>query len=249
VSEQIRRAVALLDELARGEPSQSIRSLAETTGLSKSAVQRSLASLVEVGLAEKHHAGSYALGPRTLVLGTAYRRRIDLRAVAVPVMTRLRDVTGETVGLSMPVGDEIIHVEQVESRSELRRTFEIGRPLPLWCGAPSRVLLAARGDDEVRRIAHDRAGAGITPAAPPPPDELLRLVGRCRADGYAAALGETIGGVNTLALAIYDAHGDVHATLSITGPATRWDQAAMTATLTDSRDAARELSRALGASG
>lgn len=246
MSEQLRRAVTLLDELARGEPAQSIRALAETTGLSKSAVQRSLASLVEVGLAEKHHSGAYALGPRTLALGTAYRRRIDLRAVAVPVMTRLRDVTGETVGLSTPVGDEILHVEQVESRSELRRTFEIGRPLPLWCGAPSRVVLAARTDDEVRRVAHARDGATLTPAAPPPPDELVRLVERCRADGYAAALGETIAGVNTLAVAVHDAQGDVHATLSVTGPATRWDPAAMTATLTDCRDAARELSRALG---
>ena len=72
-------------------------------------------------------------------------------------MTRLRDLTGETVGLSVRVGDELLHVEQVESSSALRRSFEIGRTLPLWCGAPSRLFLAELPEAEAREIV---AGGG-----------------------------------------------------------------------------------------
>jgi len=112
-----------LDVLAKADSDLSIRELAEETAVSKSAVQRILSSLVETGLAVQDPASRrYGLGPRTLVLGTAYQRRIDLRAVALPHMTHLRDLTGETVGLSVRVGDELLHVEQVESGSALRRS-------------------------------------------------------------------------------------------------------------------------------
>ena len=133
--------------------------------MSKSAVQRILSSLVETGLAVQDPASRrYGLGPRTLVLGTAYQKRIDLRSVALPHMTHLRDLTGETVGLSVRVGDELLHIEQVESGSALRRSFEIGRTLPLWCGAPARLFLADLSETEqeeiVRRAPPLRGGPG-----------------------------------------------------------------------------------------
>ena len=164
-------------------------------------MQRILSSLVETGLAVQDPASRrYGLGPRTLVLGTAYQKRIDLRSVALPHMTHLRDLTGETVGLSVRVGDELLHIEQVESASALRRSFEIGRTLPLWCGAPSRLFLADLPADECEEIV--RAPPSLRRRARPPrrrPSELLAAVEECRAQGLAAAYGETIAGVNTVA--------------------------------------------------
>ena len=228
MSESLRRAVQTLDVLARSERDLSIRELAEATAVSKSAVQRILASLVETGLAAQDPTSRrYGLGPRTLVLGTAYQKRIDLRSVALPHLTRLRDLTGETVGLSVRVGDELLHVDQVESGSELRRSFELGRPLPLWCGAPSRVFLADLPVEVRTRIVHERRPSVVVPDDPPSAETLLASVERCRTDGWATAFGETIAGVNTLAAGLRGADGRVVATVSVTGPSTRWDRAAI----------------------
>jgi len=228
VSEALRRAVQTLDVLAKADSDLSIRELAEETAVSKSAVQRILSSLVETGLAVQDPASRrYGLGPRTLVLGTAYQRRIDLRAVALPHMTHLRDLTGETVGLSVRVGDELLHVEQVESGSALRRSFEIGRTLPLWCGAPSRLFLADLPAGERDEIVRARRASAVVPAAPPTAEELLASVERCRAQGYATAYGETIPGVSTVAAGLRGADGQVAATLSVTGPSTRWTRDAI----------------------
>jgi IclR family acetate operon transcriptional repressor len=228
MSESLRRAVHTLDTLARAETDLSIREIAESTEVSKSAVQRLLSSLVETGLAVQDPATrKYGLGPRTLVLGTAYQRRIDLRSVALPHMSRLRDLTGETVGLSVRVGDELLHVEQVESASALRRSFEIGRTLPLWCGAPSRLFLADLADEEAASVVRSRRSSAIVPADPPTADELLASVRVCRERGFALAFGETLAGVNTVAAALHGADGRVAATLSITGPSTRLDEEAL----------------------
>ncbi|CAN5698077.1 IclR family transcriptional regulator [soil metagenome] len=228
MSETLQRAVRTLEALARAESDLSIRELADEVDVSKSAVQRLLSSLVESGLAMQDPVSRrYGLGPRTLVLGTAYQRRIDLRSIALPHLVHLRDLTGETVGLSVRVGDELLHVDQVESASALRRSFEIGRTLPLWCGAPSRLFLADLPDAEVREILRRRRPSAVVPAAPPSARRMAAAVREARANGFAVAYGETIAGVNTVSAGLSGADGRIAGTLSVTGPSTRWDAAAI----------------------
>ena len=125
MSENVRRVVGLLDTLARADQDLTVRELAAEVDVSKSATQRMLSSLVETGLAVQHPGSRrYGLGPLTLVLGTAYQRRIDLRALASAPMTSLRDLTGETVGLSVVVGDELLHISKKgSSPKQLKQTL------------------------------------------------------------------------------------------------------------------------------
>jgi IclR family acetate operon transcriptional repressor len=247
MSESVRRVVGLLDTLARADRDLTVRELAGRVEVSKSAAQRMLSALVDTGLAVQDPGSRrYGLGPLTLVLGTAYQRRIDLRALASGPMTALRDLTGETVGLSVSVGDELLHVDQVESRSGLRRTFEIGKPLPLWAGAPSRVLLAGLPDGAVERIVRAHRPSAVVPASPPDADDLVASVRETRTRGWAAAFEETIPGVNTVAAPIHRPDGSTAATMSITGPAHRVDHARIEVMVPDLLAATREVSRLLG---
>ena len=250
MSESVRRVVGLLDTLARSDEDLTVRELAAEVDVSKSAAQRMLSSLVDTGLAVQDPGSRrYGLGPLTLVLGTAYQRRIDLRALAAGQMAALRDLTGETVGLSVMVGEELLHIDQVESRSELRRTFEIGKPLPLWAGAPSRVLLADLPDAEVDRIVRAHRPSAVVPASPPSADDLIASVKECRRRGYGVAFEETIPGVNTVAAPVRRQDGSTAATISITGPANRVDRDRIAAMVPDLLAATREVSRLLGHAG
>ena len=79
----LQRAVRILQTLAAAPQPLSIRALADETGLSKSAVQRLLSDLVSTELASQDPATrQYHLGPRTLALGMAYQRRVDVRRAA-----------------------------------------------------------------------------------------------------------------------------------------------------------------------
>ena len=174
----LRRAVAVLDLLAADTAPPSVRAIAERTGLSKSAVQRILVELESVDLAVRDPATRrYRLGPRTLALGSAYQRGLSLHAAAIGPMTDLAAEVGETVGLSVGHGDRLIHVEQVEPERRLSARFHVGRPLPLWFGAPARLLLAARPEEEILRVLDDREHTDIDPVNPPAADELRREFG------------------------------------------------------------------------
>jgi IclR family acetate operon transcriptional repressor len=218
----LHRAAHILDVLAAAEQPLSIRAIAEQAELSKSAVQRILAELVATELASQEATTKrYRLGPRTLALGMAYQRRVDVRRAALPHMRGLRDATGETIGISVGLADQLLHVDQVESESPLHARFDIGRPLPLWSGAPARLFLAVRDDEEIRRIVTERAGTDLTPVNPPSPDALVHDVQAVRAAGHACAFEETLPGVNTMSVPVRGSHGELAAVLSLTAPSTR----------------------------
>lgn len=243
----LRRAARVLDVLAAAPEPLSIRRVAERAGLSKSAVQRLLTDLVATDLAAQDQVTRrYGLGPRTLALGMAYQRRVDLRRVALPHMLRLCQATGETAGISVGLGDQLLHLEQVESPSRLRALFDIGRPLPLWFGAPARLLLAVRSDEEVHRIASERVTTDLTPVDPPTPDDLVREVRRVRATGVAAAFEETLPGVNTVSVPVWGADGALAGMLSVTAPSARLPSARVEELLPDLQASATAISTDLG---
>jgi len=248
MSESLRRGVELLEELRSAETDLGVRELAERVGVPKSTVARLLKTLEDCQLAAQDPATRrYRLGPRTLILGTAYQARIDLRNVALPAMRALRDATGETVGLSVAIGAERMFIEEVASVSELRTSSELGHPYPLWSGAPGRILLASCATarrDEVLRTAGD---AVFQAATPPTRDGYLDLLAEVRRDGQARAFDESVPGVSAVAVPVRDVSGEVVAALSISGPSSRFDGTAMDRVLADLRTAAATVSTRLGA--
>lgn len=216
------RAVLVLEALAAAESPQPVRGVAELTGLSKSSVQRLLAELESVDLATQDSTTrQYRLGPRALALGMAYQRRVDVRRAAYPHMVALRDATGETIGISVALADQLLHVEQVESELGLHARFDIGRPLPLWSGAPARLLLAVRSDEEIDGIVARRDHADLVPVNPPPSKQLLADVAAVRQMGHARAFEETLPGVHTMSVPVRGGSGDLVAVLSVTAPSIR----------------------------
>lgn len=243
----LRRAVAVLDTLADDAAAPSVREIADRTGLSKSAVQRILVELESVDLAVQDPASRrYRLGPRNLALGAAYQRGLSLHTASIGPMTELVAEVSETVGLSVGRADRMIHVEQVEAQRRLSARFDVGRPLPLWFGAPARVLLAERSDDAISRVLEVRELTDIEPANPPTADELRRQVDDVRRTGHARAFEETIAGVHTLSVGVRDALDDLAAVLSITAPSDRLTDELMDEVLPSLLAAAALISTRLG---
>lgn len=244
VSESLRKAMAILDLLRGIEVDISARELAARAELPKSTVQRLLQALEEAQMVVQDPVTlKYRLGPRTLTLGMAYRDQLDLRNTALPHMRRLRDATDETVGLSTAFGRERMFIEEVQSQSELRARTELGRPYPLWTGAPGRVLLSGMSAAEVEEVLPGDDPASGAPAR----EDLQRELDEVRRCGHARAFDETISGVSAIAVPVRDATGGVQAALSVSGPTGRMQGSTMAEILPHALDAARAISRALGA--
>ncbi|MDQ4059299.1 MAG: IclR family transcriptional regulator, partial [Actinomycetota bacterium] len=139
------RAVAILDAFTADRSELGVSEIARITKLSRSTVHRLLVTLRRHELIQQiPDSTNYALGPHLLRLAQAAFSHVNLQKAARPIMSQLRDQCDETVGLHGRLGPTTRTVlDQVESSQPLRRTYiEIGLPIPIYQGAPGKVLLA-----------------------------------------------------------------------------------------------------------
>src|SRR5262249_28512998 len=96
--------------------------------------------------------GKIILGTGLVHLAAKVKTQVDLRQIAMPSLTKLRDKTGETACLHVRAADKRVCIVQVESPDELRCVSNIGQALPLVTGAPGRVFLAYLPQSERDRL-------------------------------------------------------------------------------------------------
>ncbi len=141
----IDRLAFLLNALAEEGGRASLKVLAAMTGLAPSTAFRILAAAQNNGLLVRDEAGLYRFGDRLAEWGRLTYGKIDLRTIAKPVMTWLRDQVNETVNLSVSQGDEVLYVERVLSSRMMRVEQVIGSCAPLHTTAVGKLMLAEQG--------------------------------------------------------------------------------------------------------
>lgn len=118
----------------------TLRQLVERTDISRATVHRLAQGMESVGLLRRTEDGAYTLGLALIGLGRAAVEAFPLTAVAVPVLRRLRDETGESAQLFVVDEAERLCVAAVDSGHELRTTVPVGARLPMEVGSAGRVL-------------------------------------------------------------------------------------------------------------
>jgi IclR family acetate operon transcriptional repressor len=242
------RAVSILDAFTADRSELGVSEIARITGLSRSTVHRLLVTLRRHELIQQlPNSSNYALGPHLLRLAQVAFSNINLQTAARAVMTRLRDQCDETVGLHARLGAATRTVlDQVQSSQPLRRTYtEIGMSIPIYQGAPGKVLLAFSPRELQEEILDGELDAA-TPRTITDPKRLRVELQRTRKRGYAFSFEERVPGISTLAVPIFNHTGDVTAALSVTGPSSRVNRARLLEILPLATEAAKEVSANLG---
>jgi DNA-binding IclR family transcriptional regulator len=216
-------------------------------GLNKATVSRLLATLATKGLvAENPATRKYFLTYMLHDLVGRQLERLDLRAVALPHMRRLRDLTEETVAIYAPLGAERACIEQLESEHEVRRAASIGRARPLSTGTTGRVLLAWRSSAEIDQALKAGPLASTTGTSEADRERFLTELADVRERGYCLGVDQTIVGVSGIAAPIRDHSGRTVAALSVSGPSTRWTRERMEQFAPAVIEVARQISAELG---
>jgi DNA-binding IclR family transcriptional regulator len=161
-------------------------------------------------------------------------------------MIRLRDISNETVFLSMIDGEHRISVFQLESPRQIKRTVPLGVRHGIVYGATGKAALAFMPADRIRRIL-DRtplrriaSGTIVTRTA------LEGELKRTRARGYAVGIQEEVPNVAGVASPLFDHAGGVVAVLTVTGPLQRFRAEARAQVAPHLLAAARQISQQLG---
>ena len=156
------KAVLLLDVIEAGPV--SLAGLVARTGLSRATAHRLAVALESHRLLSRDGQGRFVLGPRLLELGGGATED-PLLAHAGPVLSGLRDSTGESAQLYVRRGDGRVCVAAAERGHGLRDTVPVGAVLPMTRGVGRP---GAGGLARPRRAGGAAASPRPTSAGPSP---------------------------------------------------------------------------------
>ena len=216
----IERMFSLIDVLAEGEESLSLKDISEKTGLHPSTAHRILNDIATGRFVDRPESGTYRLGMRLLELGNVVKARLSVRDAALGPMRDLHKLTQQPVNLSMRQGDEIIYVERSFSeRSGMQVVRAIGGRAPLHLTSTGKLFLAAEDAARVSAYAARTGLAGNTRNSITQASALERDLAKVRQSGFARDNEELELGVRCVAAGIYDDQNKLVAGLSISAQA------------------------------
>lgn len=141
--QSLQTAFRILDELSNAHGTVGLTDLAAKLGELKPRVYRHLSTMKRLGVVfQDARNGGYSLGGKLFTLGEAALEQFDLRFVAAPYLTRLRDQTQQTALLSVPGNGEPIVLSCVEYRNRLSISSRPGNRPPPHCSSQGRIALA-----------------------------------------------------------------------------------------------------------
>ncbi|EOD70116.1 MULTISPECIES: IclR family transcriptional regulator [Amycolatopsis] len=243
--QSIERAAAILRLLARGSGRLGVGEIAESLELAKGTAHGILRTLQGVGFVEQDRdTGKYQLGAALLHLGTSYLDVNELRSRAINWADALAARSGEAVRIGAPLEGRVLVVHHVFRPDDSLQTLDVGTLLPLHATALGKVLLAYDTTLKATPEPYTRRTL-VTQTA------IKRACAKVREAGWAAENGEMISGEAGIAAPIRGHGGIVVGAIGVSGAAERIcepDGAPSPRLLTQVRDAARAVSRDLGAS-
>lgn len=239
----VRRALEILRLL--GERPLRVQAVAEAIGREKSQISRTLKLLAEAGFVERDPVTlEYRPGWQLFALA---RSAGDSRLIgaAPAVLRRLVRELGEPAYLTVLQGDAALTVATEHPTRSLMAREWIGRTAPLSCTAAGRALLGGRSGAEVAELTGGSPLPG-TARAPHDLDDLLARLNTERGQGYVAVVEEWEPGLVAAAAPVRDFTGEVVAAVNVSAPVFRLPPEALPAVTSAVRQAAADLSTALG---
>ena len=208
-------ALEILEYVAVQREAMGVTALAEHFGTNKSRIFRHLRTLAQQGYVVQDEASErYRVGARLIALGHAINESVDIVREAGPVMRKVRNALNHSVILSMMDRGGVRVVSVQSGKSAIEISVKSGSLLGFHYSAQGKIAMAYGGAAMVKKV----YAAGLTTLTPQTitdEKQLDKELAQIRKQGWAIAPNEAVTGLNALATPIFDAAGQVVATIAI----------------------------------
>ena len=148
--EALAKGLRLLSLFDEQRPTWRVSDLAAVSGLPMPTVYRVVMTLTAEGYLDHLPNGDYRPGVRTLTLGGAALRSLDLVALATPKLQRLAEATGETVNLAVLTGDRVLYLVRLRNSDLVTANIQVGSTLPAVHTSIGKLMLADLDEADLR---------------------------------------------------------------------------------------------------
>ncbi len=237
--------VCSLIEMLSTRKSWELAELCRAVGMPKTTVHRMLLTLEDNGyVVQEKLRGEYALSFKLFSIGSRTVNHSNLVDIARPFCKELLEAVDETVNLCVVSGTEMLVIDKQVTSQMLRQDSIIGSSFPLFQSASGKVFLAFAEQEEADKVLALLKAQKKTGEVSRAFFEELETV---RQSGVAFDYEEVFKGVRCTAAPIFDFQNKLVATLSISAPTVRLNEAANARIETHLVATTKKISQRLGA--
>jgi IclR family transcriptional regulator, KDG regulon repressor len=206
----------IIEALAAAGQPMRLTALASQLGEPKAKMHRHLSTLKHLGFVDQDaKTETYRLGLKLVYIGQSAVDQFDLRRLAEPYMSRLRDLTRQTVVLSTPANGDAIINAVVESPNLVTISVRLGYRLPVHASAQGRLNLAFAPAVQQRVLA--RKLQSFTPRTLVDPAKLRERLTQIRKQLFDVSMDETLLGISAVAAPILNFDNELVGVVAIVG--------------------------------
>ncbi|MCI2415833.1 IclR family transcriptional regulator [Saccharopolyspora sp. K220] len=229
------RGLAVLQCLIGATEGVPLTRIAESVDLPKSAAHRILVSLIHEGFVQQlQPSGNYCLTLRIVSLGLRHLASSTIFELAVPVLVRLANESGQLVRLGLVDGEQLLWVAKAQgARAGLRYEPDPdhGSEIPLASSASGLAWLSQLTDEQALRLVARQERDDRHPIGHNAPKTLVEVQARLdetRAAGWARVHDSVEEGISAMAAPLIDPDSaEAMGVVSIAGPSLQLTDARM----------------------
>jgi DNA-binding IclR family transcriptional regulator len=216
--------LGVLDVFSETSPVWTVEALVARLGLTRSTAYRYVKELCDAGLLAPVGGGGYSLGPRIIELDRQIRHCDHLLTVGGEVLDSLLPAVGEGILFICALrGDAVLSLFRVESPNALNISYSRGRPMPLFRGSASVIILAHLPENRLRRLFREQAAAIAAAGLGNDWPSFRAALRAIRAKPSLTGRAQLDTGVFAISAPVFDGDGNILASLTLAMPERRAD--------------------------
>lgn len=237
----ITRVLEIIEAVAAAKEPLNPTALAEKLDIPKASAHRLVQTLESEGFLQFGLRGGLLPGERLHATAVNILNSGRHKALRQAILRQLSEAIGETCGLAIPDGLDMLYFDRVQTNWPLQINLPIGSHTPLWCTASGKLYLASLADDQLERILPRLPIRQVARNTFTDLSALRDELARVREADLATDSEEFIDGMVACAVPVRDASGELSACLFTHAPVIRCGMEALLEFVPRLRAAAREL--------
>ena len=226
--QSVERAFSILQTISQNPDGIGAAEIAKAIDLPRPTVIRLLNTMQNVQAVKRlPDETTYHIGESILALSANQSFTQQLINIARPFLQQLAQQTKESIYLSLPEGDFVHYIDQVNSQYHIQPSNWIGRNVPLHLVSDGKIYLSTWDDQKLKRyvagpLKNTPAYLQLTPTM------FRERLKQIQENGFAHSRNEFEEGLVAYAAPIKNRESKTVAAVTIDGPAYRFPEEKMT---------------------
>lgn len=241
----ITRVLEIIEMLSVAERPMAPADIAHYLDIPKPSIHRLLQQLEDDGFLQVDLRGLWGPGAKLHALAWGVLRNQRFKNERLAVLRALSEKIGETCGLSIPQGLDMVYADRVQANWPLQIHLPEGTHVPIWCTASGKLYLSSFSRSQRDRIISKLPLTRMTRNTLCTPEALKAELELTAERGMGVDNGEFVDGMVACSVPVTDGEGVLLACLFVHAPLIRFSAEQLMTFQPLLNEAAAELARTL----